>query len=368
MNERVIQFRVGVVVVAATIITGILIMLFGEGKTLVRSQYTIFLRFPLAPGVTVDTPVRKHGVTIGRVSTVELLDEGGVLLTARIDEGRRLYRNEVCLIRPASLLGDAVLDFVPSAQQEAPGPLIQDGDLLADGLVASNPLEVLTNLEENLEETIGSIGSAANEVELLARNLNSTLGGNNDQLQRILDKSERALDQFTVVMTSVDSLIGDEELRSRLRQTLADLPQLVTEMKTTIEAARQTMAGIDRVSGRAEQNLANIENFTRPLGERGEELVGNVAVAFENLEQLTGQLAVFGQALNNPDGSLGRFIQDRQLYDRLDEAVRNVNMASRRIRPILDDVRTFTDKIAQDPRQLGLAGALDRRPLGSGIK
>ena len=32
------------------------------------------------------------------------------------------------------------------------------------------------------------------------------------------------------------------------------------------------------------------------------------------------------------------------------------------MKPILDDVRVFSDKIARDPRQLGLKGALDRRP------
>jgi phospholipid/cholesterol/gamma-HCH transport system substrate-binding protein len=368
MNERVIQFRVGVVVVAATIITGILIMLFGEGKNLVRNQYQILLRFDRAPGVTVDTPVRKHGITIGRVSEVELADEGGVLLTARIDEGRRLYQNEVCLIRTASLLGDAILDFVPSSEPGQRGDLIQDGDLLADGVVASNPLEVLTDLKGNLELAVGAIESAATEVESLASNLNSVIGNNDDQMGRILEKAELALDQFNRTMTTVDGLIGDEEMQGRLRDSLAGLPQVFEDVKQTLASTRQTMEGFDRVSARAEVNLANIESLTRPLGERGEELVGGIASTIDNLNVLTKQLVTFSEALNSKDGSLGRFIHDRQLYDRIDEAVRNVNVASRRIRPILDDVRTFTDKIARDPRQLGVKGALDQRPLGAGLK
>ena len=38
------------------------------------------------------------------------------------------------------------------------------------------------------------------------------------------------------------------------------------------------------------------------------------------------------------------------------------------VKPILDDIRIFSDKIARDPRQLGLKGALDRRPVGTGTK
>ena len=69
MDERVLQFRVGVVVVAAASITVILVMLFGALPNL-RPHYTLHIRFAEAPGVTVDTPVRKSGVQIGRVSKV----------------------------------------------------------------------------------------------------------------------------------------------------------------------------------------------------------------------------------------------------------------------------------------------------------
>ena len=34
----------------------------------------------------------------------------------------------------------------------------------------------------------------------------------------------------------------------------------------------------------------------------------------------------------------------------------------------MNDIRIFSDKIARDPRQLGLKGALDKRPLGTGNK
>ena len=84
---------------------------------------------------------------------------------------------------------------------------------------------------------------------------------------------------------------------------------------------------------------------------------------------MSAQFAVFSQALNSREGSLGRFIHDRALYDQFDEAVSNITDATRRIRPILDDVREFTDKISRDPRQLGVKGALDRRQIGTtGVK
>ena len=368
MNERVIQFRVGVVVVAATIITGILVMLFGEGQALMKSQYTIFMKFPKAPGVTVDTPVRKHGILIGRVASVEMLDEGGVLLTARIDDGTKLWESEVCVIKTESLLGDAVLEFVPPDEQVASASLLQDGYLIADGMVAGNPLDILTNLEGNMATAIGSISSAANEVDLLARGLNSVLGTNDQQLQRILQKSEVALDDIHLAMGTVNDLVSDPELKESLKKTLQDMPLLFNEMRSTMTDARDTLAGFQRVSQQAETNLQHLERFTSPLGERGEEFVDNFGLIIRNVEDLTSQLVVFSQALNEGEGTLGRLIRDPELYDELSETVRSFNEASRRIRPILDNVRTFTDKVARDPRTLGVKGALDRKPLGMGLK
>jgi ABC-type transporter Mla subunit MlaD len=51
MNDRVMQFRVGVVVLATAIITGILIVLFGDLPSLVQSTYPLRMSFADARGV-----------------------------------------------------------------------------------------------------------------------------------------------------------------------------------------------------------------------------------------------------------------------------------------------------------------------------
>jgi hypothetical protein len=57
MNDRVMQFRVGVVVLATAIITGILIVLFGDLPSLVQATYPLKMSFSDARGVADGTPV-----------------------------------------------------------------------------------------------------------------------------------------------------------------------------------------------------------------------------------------------------------------------------------------------------------------------
>ena len=45
----------------------------------------------------------------------------------------------------------------------------------------------------------------------------------------------------------------------------------------------------------------------------------------------------------------------------------SVEKVTRDARPIVDDLKVFAQKIADDPRQLGVKGALDKRPSGVGF-
>ena len=236
MDDRVTQFRVGVLVVATCFIAGLLIMLFGEMPSFISHQYTIYVRFPQAPGVTIDTPVLKSGILIGRVTRVTLLDndDGAVVVSLKIDSERKLRSSEICKIKSGSILGDAVLEFVPSKQARGPNAkLYRDGDYL-DGIVAEDPLSVmetatsalqtLVNLENDVRQALDSIQTAGQQVGSMAEGLNAVVANNAEQFQRILTKSEQAMDRFDFALTAIDGFIRDDNLKRSWRKPSARFP------------------------------------------------------------------------------------------------------------------------------------------------
>lgn len=368
MDERVLRLRVGVVVLAAAIITGILVMRFGDMPLPGSQSYTIYVIFPAAPGVQVGTPVRSSGITIGRVTEVDRLPAGGVRVTADIDGDEPIFQTDVCRVASASLLGDAVIEFVPPAAPQPNAPKLEHGSEIQNGMVAGNPMDVLVHLETDMRVALGSIKTAGDEVGVAARNLNNALANNDDQLPRVMQKAERALDQFNQTMVTMNDLFSDNQTREGLKRTVNDIPQLVAEARATLQKADQAFGGLNRVTERAERNLANLEGFTKPLGERGETLVDNLDGSLANINELLEQLVTFSSNLNNRQGTLGRLMNDEELYNRLNNTLANAEEITFKLKPILDDVRIFSDKIARDPRQLGVKGALDRRPVGVGTK
>jgi len=353
MDERVVQARVGIVVISALLLTAILIVLFGDAPTPFRSGKTIFVQFSNAPGVAEGTPVRKSGILVGRVERVELMeDSSDVLVTLKLNDKAKLHQNEACRINSNSLLGDAVLEFV--TVREPTEPLIPDNARL-EGVAGRNPLEMITSLEGDLRGTLNSVGTASEEFGKLAAEMNEIVKGQDDQqLQRIVDKTEKSLDSISATMSKLDRILGDQPMQQDLQNSLREIPGIVQQTQSAL-------AGIQRAVDRADRNLQNLEGLTGPLGDQGGEIVKRIDSSLSQFDQVMDQLVVFTDRMNNTDGTLGRLMKDPKLYNNLNRTVSNIERLTAELRPIMSDVRVFSDKIARDPGQLGLAGALQRK-------
>ncbi|MEM9366776.1 MAG: MlaD family protein [Planctomycetota bacterium] len=197
------------------------------------------------------------------------------------------------------------------------------------------------------------------------------------------------LDEFQSAVRDVRAIIGDAKLQDDLKRAVGGVPSLLDAAGETLQVTQDTFDSFRDVGEQFEQvgvvaeeavvtvrdtvesfqaTVQNVENFTEPLGQRGGELIDQVLESLANLDEVLVQVGVLGRTINNSDGTFRRILEDEELYYRIKRSVENIEAATARVRPILDDVRVFTDKIARDPRQLGVRGALTRQPNGMGLK
>jgi phospholipid/cholesterol/gamma-HCH transport system substrate-binding protein len=324
--------------------------------------------------VAADTPVRKDGILIGKVLRVRFADDdprfetqSGVIVTISINADRRIRANERCRIT-STLLGDAVLQFVPGSQH-ASNELLQNGDYI-EGTVSANPLQMFTNMQNDIGQAITSVAGAGHEMGKLAENLNRFLNTNDDQLQRIVSKTERALDSFQQTLDGVNMFMGNGQVamndklppgdptnEAELRKQLITLPELMKEINETIVKMGKTVDTANRT-------MTNLEHFTQPLGDRGDELIDKVDHSVSHLDELLQQLVMFSQGLNQNKGTIGLLLKDPQLYNNLKAASANFKKITCQVQPILHNVEVFTDKIARHPGVI----LRDAAKPGPGIK
>ena len=353
MNERIMQFRVGVMILATILIAVILVLLFMGSTPLLHGTYTIYIKFNDAPGVTRDTPVRKAGIRIGRVRNVQFADDDtGVIVTAEIDRDRHLYDNEQCKATNSLLMGDASLEFVRMTNFPGEKEEIKDGAVL-QGQMAQDMTGSIAGLQRKAERTLDTLSKAGQDLSTLVTRVDGLLAKNEERINHMIGEADEMLQLAKQALTASNDLLGDPKLREQIKQTISEMPAVLKETRGTIERIGGTFASL-------QQNMQNIEGLTKPLGERGATLVEEFDTSMKKLNLLSDNLLRFSQELNDPQGSLGALLHDKELYQHVNHLAKNVDELTRDLRPILSDARVFTDKIARHPELLGVRGAIKK--------
>ncbi|MCS7468069.1 MlaD family protein [Stieleria sp. ICT_E10.1] len=416
MDDNRLKFGVGVLVIAAIGIGIILTFLFGAVPRVLTGEVRLLVQFPTAEGINSNSPVLLRGVEIGRVIDKELR-ENDVLLTIGIDPKyqNNLTHEYLPKIKTKSIItGDAKLEFVKGTEDELleihkerlqtiRSETYTHDQLISYGTPASDPFSLVFNLEDEVRETLeavqsasGSLQSVGDNVNQLVQNADGVVQNAEGQVGNVAQDARNALIEFQGAMRDIRNVIGNPELRDSLAEALRELPLVLTEAQTTLQSTQRTFESFERVGQRfenvgvaaektvqnvdqtidtvrntiesAERAIVNVETITKPIAANSDELVDQVLINLKNLDRTLRQVETFGVALNNSNGTVRRLLEDDDIYWQVRRTIENVELATAKIRPILDDVRIFSDKIARDPRQLGVKGALDKRGSGLGLK
>ena len=416
MDENRLRFGVGVLVISAIGIGIILTFLFGAFPSVLNRDYAMTVAFKSAEGIGLNTPVVRDGVRIGRVSGIELQPQGGVLVSLAMDSSIPLTHQYIPRIGNGNFVtGDAKLEFVRGtarqlAEAKVDESLINqsfgEGEYLDYGKKSSGLMEMQGDLQDTFEtiRTAGeSIAAAGESVNQLAMEVRQVIGGADGKLDVLSEEAVKTLEEFQGAMREVRAIVGNPVLKSSIEKTAGELPELLKEARTTLSSTQKTFESFERAGTQFEKvgvaaedtvknandtvitaketvlkaqdtfagvgrTVDNLERITEPFANRSEEFANQVMRSLINLEGALAQVESFGQSLNNSDGTLKRFLEDDDIYFQVQRTIANIEQATSRIRPIMDDVRIFTDKIARDPRELGVRGALSKRPSSAGFK
>ncbi|HEX5472398.1 MAG TPA: MlaD family protein [Lacipirellulaceae bacterium] len=414
MNERQMQFRVGVIVFA-TLIIGVLLATLNAPLPSGwlpwgRRTYEVGIKVDSAPGVDQNTPVRKNGILIGRIKSIEEQPDG-ILLRADINSNRPLYPEYQPHIR-TTVIGDATIDFEFDFKHKrlSPNEKPVTSGYVFNGVADESPFDAIAkfgSLKDDFADAAHSLNDAGREVGELAKRLNETLGDQNHEgrLDHLVRTTDHAMKQFETTMTAFNEIIGDvppegveqsvarppiqgqaplsappsnappfnaqppvnqppgiqpaptgPEMRRRLREGLNELPDAIHEMRTTLEQFRVVLESANR-------NLKNLEGFTEPLGEKGTDFANALLKAVSGLDQLVADFNAITRAVNNRNGTIGRLLNDSKAYDNFNMLMINANTVlgdirnlAFRLRPVVEDARIFMDKIATEPGRLVTGG------------
>lgn len=417
MDENRLRFGVGVLVISAIAIGVILTFLFGAFPSILSQEYTLTFAIPSAEGISTNARVVRDGVAIGRVSAISLRDDGGVDVTLSMDSGRPISHTYVPRIGSGNFVsGDANIEFVKATPNQLTSiynenePILNQPwsdseyyDLRDENLSSPSLLDMSGDLGTTfaqINQAGQSLALAGESIRDVAEKVGELVDGSEGGMTAVSDQAVQTLEEFQGAIRGIRNIVEDPDIQADLKASIDALPGLLVDAQKALSRTEETLDSIGRAGKQfeqvgvaaeetvnvakraventekslgntvrnAEQTFANLDQFTKPLADRGDELVTQALTTLSRLDKTLKEVESFSRTLNNSNGSLKRFLEDDELYYQVRRTIENIEEATSRVRPILDDVRIFSDKIARDPRQLGVRGAITKRPNSMGLK
>jgi len=288
------RFRLGLFVVVSAIILAVMSVFFGGSPRLFQARDRYVIVFDDAPGVVPGTPVRKSGVRIGEVESVELDDDHGtVRVHIAVDRKYRIRTDEEPLIVPDLLSRDTTIDFVPAPPKTLPAPVPRAEAVVPAQFVQAQPEKGLGPPPPVLPgEPIppGSEirGRSPPDVRAMLREATDVLPTAQMSLNQIRKSLER-LDRIAPLVE--DTLREYAELARSVREA-------VPEVRRTNDDVRAAVAGFKDIGPEAKRTLEEVQGFARQysrLGERFDVLLQTnsdvIDRTVKNVETITRQAA-----------------------------------------------------------------------------
>lgn len=262
------QLKVGVIVLIAIVllITLLFLMTSASGLGVFSHKITVYSYFENSAGLKAGAPVNLHGVTIGQVEKVSVVQDQARKLTPvqvamRLDTkfSNVLHTDTKAALTTMGVLGDTVVDL---NSQTATGPQLQNGGEL-------KTLET-PNLQDVVKAGQGTIES-----------LNVTLA-----------KLDRIVENIAQGKGAIGQLVYDDTLYKRANDTVAELHKL----EVNLNNGRGTIGKL-----LTDETLYNRLNTS--------------------VSQLSGIMA----DVNAGKGSAGKLLKDDQLYNNLNATLQHAN-------------------------------------------
>ncbi len=368
MNERVMQFRIGMFVLAAGLVLLMMIIWFGESPTILRDQVYLKAHYLEAPGVSEGIPVRRSGIKVGEVTKIEFDERpgqpDGVIVTLALDRKAKLKKGTVPLITRA-LIGDVAIEMTPGTGAEA----LEVGESasnapIVEGSVTADPAKALaaaTIAFERVGNTLTSIEDAAKGVATVT-------------------KKAEGIDQFITTWTQTGKNLGsagsriDDLIKANegdFRPAVANLRSVSEKLDKTLDAKTQAelRTAIERISAAGAKLDAGLTTLNPILADIAAPVnnvpTTNIGQTLWRANRVASDVGLLTRTLNdgkgglNQNGSIQKLFMSTELHDNWNRVSLTANEMLQSFRPVIASVRSFVERVSRDPSVL-TRGALSR--------
>lgn len=290
------ETKVGVLAIAALVLL-IVGFNFLKGKDVFNRSKKIYMVFSDLNGLAKSNEVKINGYVIGKVYDLQAADKdmSGIVATINLSEMVNIPKDSKAYIS-SPFIGTAFIAIEKGAMTD----YLQPGDTLSTKIDAS----LLDDVKAQLNPTLSKVREGIDSVKMLLSNVNGLF---NDAAKANL---QQTLANLNMTTHSLNKMMDSQN--GPLARSLNNVTSITENLKKNNDSITATISNAKRAS----EKFANLE----------------LQPTIDSLNATVGQLKAFAAKMNSKDGSLGALVNDRQLYNKLYDAILSAEI-------LIDDLR-----------------------------
>jgi phospholipid/cholesterol/gamma-HCH transport system substrate-binding protein len=274
---------------------------FLRGKKIFSTYNTYYVIYNNVEGLVTSTPVYVNGFKVGQIEDIsmpDMLKTDSILVKILIQGKIQIKSNSIALVTKSGLLDGNVISINFDDKSST---------ILTDGSYINGARE---------EDLFTSINNLVSPIKTKSEQVLVTLDKVLGSLRQVFN--EKGTQNLT---NSVVDLSG---ALHALRLTSESLNKIVNENGNSIS---KTLGNVQLISNNFAKNNDEINRTIKNFGKLSDSLANSdIKGTIENLSIVTKELAAITSKMNKGEGSLGKMMNDQELYDNLNKSTKELNL------------------------------------------
>jgi len=277
---------------------------FLKGKSLFKTGNFIYAKVKQTKGLMISNPVYVNGLQVGSVYELEEANKNvdTIIISIKLSKEINIPVNSL-----ASIAGNPL---------GSPSMEISMGDSKAylknhDTIPTIDDPGVLGSITTKLTPVVDQVRVTVQTLDSVLRNVNSIFDPlTKNNMQDVVGNINRITQSLVVSAAALQSLMDEQS--GYLTKSMVNLNSFTNNLSGNNDKINATMANLEKST----RNLSNADI---------DGTIGQLRVTVERLNAAV-------EKIDSKDGSLGRLLNDNQLYDNLANTTKSLNT-------LMDDIR-----------------------------
>jgi hypothetical protein len=262
------ELKIGIFIVMALFILGTFIFVIGDFGVIFKRGYLLYATLDSSAGLEKRTVVRMAGVKIGYIKEIKLKGNKAEILM-NIDFGVAVPRGSKATLATLGLLGERHIEIIPEdatdfyKQEEVIEgiPYVSFDQMGTFMVLLSTELKEMGKILKGIigeEESRTNFKDALRNLSSFTSDLNEFFQANKNDLQRGLKSSSQVFQKFEQRIDEVSQNLGEliallkdmaEENREGIKLNLESIKGLITETEESFSLLNKSLEKINRGEG-----------------------------------------------------------------------------------------------------------------------